>query len=256
VGQGAKRSGSEQRANDAVPGAAEQAFASNCAGCHGLDGRGGERGPDIVTPFNIRQLSDSQILQILQKGVTRTAMPSFSHLGDQTLRSLVSHLRTLQRDRATATLPGDARRGKRLFFGKAGCSGCHMVHGEGGFFAADLTAYAVGLSADKIHDAIVFPNRDLDPSKRTVLATLPSGKTLEGIARNEDNFSIQLLTQDGTLHLLPKSALSGLSYRNESPMPADYGSRLSATEVEDLVNYLSSLGKKDSKKNTSEGEPD
>jgi len=107
-----------------------------------------------------------------------------------------------------------------------------------------------------MHDAIVFPNRELDPRNRMVVVTLPGGKTLEGIARNEDNFSIQLLTRDGAIHLLSKSSLSNLSYRNESPMPADYGTRLSAGEIDDLVNYLDSLARDSVKKDGSDEDPD
>ena len=216
-------------------------FASNCAGCHGLDGKGGERAPDIVTRPNVRQLSDSQLLEILQKGIPEKSMPSFSYLDEAVLRSLVAHLRTLQGNPATAKLSGDARRGRGLFFGKAECSRCHMVRGQGGFFGSDLTGYSRGRSPEVIRDAIVFPNRDTDPRNRTVIAVLPSGKTLEGIARNEDNFSIQLLTQDGTFYSLSKSKLKNLSYRKESPMPADYGTRLSASEIDHLVSYLASL---------------
>ena len=111
-------------------------------------------------------------------------------------------------------------------------------------------------AAEAIRDAIVFPNRDLDPRNRTVVATLPNGKTVEGLARNEDNFSIQLLTQGGTLHLLSKSTLVSLSYRNESPMPADYETRLSASQLDDLVNYLVSLANMDSERNDSKANPD
>ena len=245
-----------KQGNNARPETAERVFAANCAGCHGLDGKGGERAPDIVTRPSDRQLSDSALLKIVQKGVPGTSMPSFSHLGDPVLRSLTAYLRTLQRDRTTAVLPGDAQRGKELFRGKGGCSACHMIRGQGGFFASDLTSYAIGRAPDKIRDAIVFPNRNLAPNKRAVVATLRDGKTVEGIARNEDNFSIQLVTQDGVLHLLPKSALSNLSYRSESPMPADYGARLSATELQDLVNYLSSLAEKNAKQQTNEDDPD
>jgi len=254
-GQDISRSASPVRSNEAAA-EAQQVFAANCAGCHGLDGKGGERAPDIVTRSQIRQLSDSQLFEILQKGMPRTAMPSFSYLGDPALHSLVSHLRTLQGNPKAVNLPGDARRGKQLFSGKGGCSNCHMIRGEGGFFASDLTGYSRGRSPETIHDAIVFPNRDLEPRNRTVVVTLPNGKTIEGIARNEDNFSIQLLTQDGSIHLLTKSAVTNLSYRNESPMPADYRTRLSAAEIDDLVKYLDSLAKEGSKKDASKEKED
>lgn len=245
LGPGQKSSGAAQKKSDGELEGARQAFSTNCAACHGLDGKGGERAPDIVTRAKTRQLSDAQLLEILQEGVPQTSMPAFSHLGNDVLRSLVAHLRSLQGHPATATLPGDARRGKELFFGKGGCSGCHMIHGQGGFFASDLTAYARGRAPETIRDAILAPNRDLDPRNRSVVVTLPSGKTVEGMARNEDNFSMQLLTQDGSLVLLTKAAVKSLSYRNQSPMPADYGTRLSAAEVADLVNFLNSLTKAD-----------
>jgi putative heme-binding domain-containing protein len=252
--QDATRSGSPGGEKAAT--GAQQAFAANCAGCHGLDGKGGERAPDIVTRPNIRQLSDAQLFEILQKGVPRTSMPPFRYLGDPALRSLVAHLRTLQGHPEPANLPGNAKQGKLLFFGKAGCSSCHMARGEGGFFASDLTAYSRGRSPEAIHDAIVFPNRDLDPRNRTVIVTLPGGKSIEGLARNEDNFSIQLLTRDGAIHLLNKSALSNLSYGNQSPMPADYGTRLSAAEVQDLVNYLDALSKEEARKDGNKEDED
>jgi len=254
-GQDSKRTDSQRKA-DAESATAQQAFATSCAGCHGLDGKGGERAPDIVTRPNIRQLSDTDLLRILQKGVPLTSMPAFSYLGDPALRSLVSHLRKLQGDAKPENLSGDARRGKQLFFGKGECSRCHMARGEGGFFASDLTGYARGRAPETIRDAIVFPNRDLDPRNRTVVVTLPNGKTVEGIARNEDNFSIQVLAQDGSIYLLAKPASTSFRYRNESPMPADYGTRLSAGEVDDLVNYLYSLTKENLKKDKSEEEQD
>jgi hypothetical protein len=88
-----------------------------------------------------------------------------------------------------------------------------------------------------------------------VVATLSNGKTVEGIARNEDNFSMQLLTKEGSFILLTKSALKSLTYRNESPMPADYGTRLPAAEIEDLVNFLNSVTK-DSKQDRPEEQDD
>jgi putative heme-binding domain-containing protein len=234
----------------------QQSFATYCGGCHGLDGKGGERAPDIVTKARVHELSDEQLLQIIQNGVPGSAMPPFRSLGSEKLRLLVAHLRALQGNRAVIALPGNRNRGKELFFGKAKCSRCHMIVGQGGFFASDLSGYSRSRSPELIRDAIIQPNRDLDPRRRTVVATFSDGRTVEGIARNEDNFSLQLLAPDGTLHLLSKSDLKNLIYRSESPMPADYGTRLSAAELDDLVNYLVSVGKEYSDGKSAAEEPD
>jgi putative heme-binding domain-containing protein len=232
---------SPAKANAAAAPAGKRAYSANCAGCHGLDGKGGERAPDIVTRAQARQLSDAAILQILQNGVPNTSMPSFRFLDAKTRASLVAHLRTLQGASALAKLPGNAQRGREIFFSKGECASCHMVHGEGGFLASDLGGFANGRSQESVRDSIVSPNRDLDPRRRVVVATLANGVSLEGIARNEDNFSLQLMTFDGTLHLLYKSSLAKLNYRDQSPMPADYGRKLSPSELDDLVNFLFSL---------------
>ena len=233
----------------------KQTYSASCAGCHGLDGRGGERAPDIVTRPPVRQLSDAALLQVLENGVPNTSMPSFRFLDSKTRRSVVAYLRTLEGAASNLKLAGNSERGKEIFFKKNSCSDCHMVHGQGGFFASDLSGYAAGRSQESARDAIVSPNRDLDPRRRTVVATLTNGSSLEGLARNEDNFSLQLLTPDGAVHLLSKSSLASLVYRDQSPMPADYGVRLSAAELDDLVNFLFVSAEKNSNRNSKE-EPD
>src|SRR5690348_3857846 len=57
-----------------------QIFASACASCHGLDGRGGERAPDIAQARAVQQLSNQQLTRILSAGIPGTGMPSFRSL--------------------------------------------------------------------------------------------------------------------------------------------------------------------------------
>ena len=241
---------SPSKGNTADAAAGKRAYSANCAGCHGLDGRGGERAPDIVTRPRVRQLSNAAILQIVQKGVPNTSMPSFRFLDAKTRNSLVAHIRILQGATTSARLAGNTQHGREIFFRKGACADCHMIHGQGGFFASDLGGYAKGRSQESVRAAIVSPNRDFDPRHRTVVATLTNGASLEGIARNEDNFSLQLATSDGTLHLLFKSSLAKLVYRDESPMPADYGTKLSPSELDDLLNFLFSSAEEKSNTET------
>ena len=113
-----------------------------------------------------------------------------------------------------------------------------MIGGLGGFIGADLSSYGSNSSAKEIRTAITVPNQDLEPRERTVLVTTREGRQFTGIARNEDNFSLQLQTLDGTFHLLSKTDLTHFEYLPKSLMPSDYGSVLSATELDDLVRYL------------------
>lgn len=168
-------------------------------------------------------------------------MPSFQFLGLEKQRAVAAHLRTLQGTASKVNLPGNVERGEVLFFAKAGCSNCHTAQGHGGFFGSDLTSFARARPAETVRSAIVSPNANLDPQRRTVVALFGNGESLRGIARNEDNFSLQLLTPDGVLHLFYKSSLAKLTYLNESPMPADYGTKLSPSELDDLIKFLASI---------------
>ncbi len=213
-------------------------FESVCATCHGLDGRGGERGPNIATRAEVQQLSDEETLRVLKAGIPAAGMPAFGALGLPKTNAAMAYLRILQGGSRAASISGDARRGKLLFFGKAGCANCHMINGSGGFFGADLSSYGSNVSVEQIRSAITDPNNDLDPRERTVLVTTREGRQFTGIARNEDNFSLQLQSLDGTFHLFSKAELEHFEYRPRSLMPSEYGSVLSATELDDLVSYL------------------
>jgi cytochrome c oxidase cbb3-type subunit 3 len=216
-------------------------FPANCSSCHGLDGRGGERAPDIAGRREIQKLSDAALAKVIREGIPGTGMPPFRSLGNVKIQALVRHLRTLQGENVVSSLPGSPATGKSLFFGKAGCADCHMVNGDGGFIGSDLSAYARARAASQIRRAIVNPSESSQERGRVVVATTRDGQTFTGIARNEDNFSLQLQTKDGAFHFFEKSDLRGLEHRTESLMPSDYAARLTAREVDDLISYLISV---------------
>ena len=92
-------------------------YASNCAYCHGADGRGG-RGPSIATLPNVIALSNKDLMGIVHKGETDQGMPGFPDLGDEGIRAVVQYLRALQgvtADGAPAKLPGDPDVGRQIF---------------------------------------------------------------------------------------------------------------------------------------------
>ena len=125
-------------------------FSANCGACHGADGRGGERAPSIATRREVIKLSDADLTRTVQNGLGGNGMPAFGYLGDAKIHAVVAYLRTLQGFGASAKVRGDPVAGGKLFFGKAGCSACHMMNGRGGFLAEDLTGYGLGQSPDAI----------------------------------------------------------------------------------------------------------
>jgi cytochrome c oxidase cbb3-type subunit III len=222
-----------------------QVFENRCAGCHGIDGRGGERAPDIATSAKTQGRSDSALAQIVNNGIPSAGMPAFSTLDASTGRALVRYLRFLQGRTGSAALPGDPLNGKAIFFGRARCSECHLVAGAGGFIAPDLSSYGRARPAEEIRDAIVKPGQPSNASRGTVTIATRAGQTLAGVLRNEDNFSLQLQSLDGAFHLLMKSDVATMRRDWNSLMPADYGSTLSSGELNDLVSFLMSVAQQD-----------
>ena len=219
------------------PGAA--IFASNCAGCHGADGRGGEHAPNIATTPEVQHLMDRELAGIIRNGISGAGMPAFSSLKPQEVRDVVAWLRILQGRGDIVKLPGDARSGEALFFGKAQCSECHMVKGKGGFIGGDLSFYGAEARPDQIRGIIVDPEKNLPPEKKATTVVTNTGQTITGMVRGNNNFSLSLQTPDGAFHFLQKTDLTRIDLGSRSLMPA---SKLEGKEVDDLVSYLLQAG--------------
>jgi len=222
--------------NNTVDG--KNSFNSSCAACHGLDGRGGDKAPNIATSVRIQHLSDAELSGIISNGVPGTGMPAFHSLTQKEIDGLVGYLRSLQGKGEARALPGNPVHGREIFFGKGECSSCHTVSGKGGFLGPDLTNHAATSSAAAIRDEIVKSPRVPAHGYRAAFLTTANGQRFEGLVRNEDNFSLQLQTKDGAFHFFQKSQLQKVEYSDGSLMPSDYKERLTESELNDLASYL------------------
>ena len=230
------------------PGAA--IFASNCAGCHGADGRGGEHAPNIATAPEAQRVADSDLAGIIRNGIAGAGMPAFPSLTPGQLDGVVKYLRVLQGRGNIVALPGDPRQGDALFFGKAQCSNCHLVSGKGGFYGGELTYYGADAKPDQIRAVIRDPEKNLPADKKATTVVTRSGQTITGMLKINDNFTLSLQTPDGAYHFLQKSALTRIEYGSRSLMPA--ATSLSDKEVDDLVSYLIQTGNANGSGNKSE----
>jgi cytochrome c oxidase cbb3-type subunit 3 len=223
----------------------QQLFGSMCAGCHGLDGSGGEHAPNIATRVEAQRLGDNELSKIVQDGIPAGGMPGFgSRLSTGQINAVVLYLRVLQGRQRRTLLVGNRERGRELFSTKGGCSECHSIAGEGGFIAPDLSTYGASHSPEEIRTAILDPNRNLDPRKLPVTINTKAGKAYLGLVRNEDNVSLQLQTTDGNFYSLQKSAIAQVRRAKQSLMPADFASRLASSEIDDIVGFLITAAQK------------
>jgi cytochrome c oxidase cbb3-type subunit 3 len=224
------------------PGAA--IFASNCAGCHGADGRGGEHAPNIATNPEVQHLMDRELAGIIRYGIAGAGMPAFSSLKPQEVADVVSYLRLLQGRGDIVKLPGDPTQGQALFFGKGKCSDCHMISGKGGFIGSDLSFYGADAKPDRIRAIILDPDKNLPADQKATTVVTSTGQKFTGMLKVNDNFSLSLQTLDGSFHFFPKPDLAHVDFGSRSLMPP---STLSGKEVDDVVSYLLQIGQDNAK---------
>lgn len=227
-------------------------FRANCSPCHGLNARGGGRGPDLTSGRWVHGGSDAAIFQTINQGVPGTEMPANSFEDGETW-ALVAYIRSVSSP-ATVVLRGDRAAGERLFFGKENCAQCHMVRGRGRHLGPDLSRVGAGRSLAYLTESIREPDKELsvgysDPNNHygtplaydTTIVTTREGKQIRGVAKNEDAFTIQLLGEDDELHLFQKKDLAEVRHERKSLMPAYSAQMLNESELQDMLAFLASL---------------
>lgn len=224
-------------------------FVSNCALCHGVDATGGE-GPNIQqTPAT---LGETAVRNIIMRGIPGTEMPGFFMMLNPTeVSDILSYLGQLASTATAGTVTGDPTRGEALFK-SSGCSGCHMIDGEGGDLGPDLSRIGGMRGPSYLNKKLQNPGADLpttgaegDRGKWTrylmFRAVTSTGRVVEGMRTGEDSFTIVLIDSQGNFHSFYKPSLKSLDKEPGKSLMPSYKRVLSPTRLNDLVAYLSSL---------------
>jgi cytochrome c oxidase cbb3-type subunit III len=221
-----------------VVAAGRTVYNSTCTDCHGVDGGAGARAPELGGNRRYFRLSEASIFDTVKNGIHGTAMPSFPDLSDDDIWRIVVYIRNLRGTAVDSNVPGNVENGATVFAGKGGCQGCHMIRGKGGTIGPDLSSIGGLVTLKHIRD-VLTQETAIPIGYRPVKVTIQNGTVIEGIARNEDGFSIQILDQHNQLHMYDKSELREITYSKKSLMPHNYDKVLTADEFQDLVAMLS-----------------
>jgi putative heme-binding domain-containing protein len=208
----------------------EKLYNETCTSCHGKDGTGGELGPPVAAQ-NRRYLrrTDDEVFDAIKNGITGTQMPPFSgQFNDDQVWRITAYVRGLRGTAIDTPSAGNVANGEAIFWGKGTCGTCHMIKARGGILGPDLSNIAGTRKVQNIVDALTKE-------------TTADGKVIEGILKNEDSFSLQVLGKnDLNLHRFKRAAVK-VFYDPNSIMPHDWDKRLPAAEFQDLMAFLTRL---------------
>ena len=154
------------------------------------------------------------------------------------ISKIVAYIRSLRATASDAFVPGDADHGEQIFRGKGRCDSCHMIRGRGGILGPDLSNSGGERPLQYIRDALTKPRHPI-PIGYHRSRLLRSMAAPLGIAKNNNNFSLQFLDTREHLQLFTSDELRNVIYKEQSLMPSDYDKALTPAELQDLLAYLS-----------------
>jgi mono/diheme cytochrome c family protein len=235
-----------------------QSFTTNCAPCHGPDGRGGLEGATDLTRSSILLADDGgkELAAFLKVGRPERRMPAYS-LTDAEVADLHAFVRSVARPTGrgagggrgviTAVVVGDARAGEAHFNGAGGCRACHSATG-------DFKGIGTRLTPAAIQGRLVLPrgnggyppsfNAPPDPkdAARTVTVTLPSGETAAGTLMWITDFTVTLRDASGTRRTFARDGgVPKVEVKDPLQWHLDHLRTLTDKDMHDLTAYLVTL---------------
>jgi cytochrome c oxidase cbb3-type subunit III len=182
-------------------------YSVNCAFCHGADTRGGDSGPSLLRSATVLDDQHGELMApVIQNGRTDRGMPKFALTMDQ-IADVAAFIHTFRaagydesRQKPPSILVGDAKSGEALFGAK--CSACHSPTG-------DLRGIASRIGDEKqLQQTWLMPGSGgrgggggaprIVPPAPTAVVTLASGERVEGPIERLDDFTVSIVTADGS----------------------------------------------------------
>jgi mono/diheme cytochrome c family protein len=183
----------------------EKVYAANCAFCHGPTARGAEAPNLLRSPLVLHDEKGELIAPAIAKGWPDKGMPAFPNIAPGESHDIAQflHLQVeLVANRGTYKrinmLTGDAKAGEAYFNGAGGCKTCHSATGD---LAHVGSKYP---QPDQLQNRFVWPG---GPTSQKATVTLPSGQTVSGTLKRNDDINISMNDAFGVFHSWPREGL-------------------------------------------------
>jgi putative heme-binding domain-containing protein len=153
--------------------------------------------------------------------------------------NILAYLRTLAAQAPTEVLAGNAENGEKVF--RAQCASCHRANGRGGRLGPDLSRVGISRSRAVVIRRIRGAVEESVPGFEPVTVTTKNGQAVQGVKKNEDLFSVQVMDSRERIQGYLKSDVRQVADGTKSAMPVFGPDRLNESDLADLLSYLATL---------------
>jgi len=222
----------------------EKLYAPSCGFCHG-DKAHGASGPNLVrSEVVLHDEKGEQIGAVVSQGRPDKGMPAFAQFTKDQLYDIAEFLHMqveLVANRGIYkrlnVVTGDAKAGEAYFNGPGACNTCHSPSG-------DLAHIGSRYQPDQLQTRFIWPGASgfgggrASPQKVTV--TLPSGETITGTLKRQDDFNISLYDAQGNYHSWPRDSVK-VQIEDRLAAHRELLAKYTDKDMHDLTAYLVTL---------------
>lgn len=158
--------------------------------------------------------------------------------------SVAARLEKLPKRSELAKRTGNVEQGRIAFRqSRNTCVSCHRVEGFGKDVGPDLSEIGKKLGKDALYEAILDPSAGISVGYEGWEITLESGEEFSGILLSEQDGQITMRNLLGESVVIPQEDVFEKRRMNVSIMPSGLDQVIRQTDLVNLVEYLSQLGR-------------
>jgi putative heme-binding domain-containing protein len=137
--------------------------------------------------------------------------------------------------------PGDVAKGRIVFHSTGTCTKCHVVNGLGLNVGPDLSEIGKKLSKPAFFESILFPSAAISHNYETWTVVDVNGNVTTGLLISETPEEIQLKDEKSLVRTIRVADIEERRKQDISLMPADIQKLMTAQELVDVVEYMTTL---------------
>jgi putative heme-binding domain-containing protein len=188
--------------------------------------------PDDVRVFTSMELNNARWPEIRSEAAKVLPLPTTQNA--EALPSISQLIKMI----------GDANKGAAVFRREnVGCIKCHQVHGEGTEFGPNLSEIGTKMGKDALFESILDPSAGISFGYEAWQIELKNGDEAYGLITSETEDEITVKAVGGVSARYKKTDIAKRAKQKLSIMPAGLQQNMSARELVDLVEYLTTLKK-------------